>query len=124
MAVTTLSGFSGPPTASQTFGTLRLSENGRRERRRRRASPSPSPAPQEEQRTPDSDTSTLRPESVERCVARVTGFDEYATKAIRTANDAGRDVLALSWAGCDSVVRRLSGSSAGPALLRHNSLWC
>lgn len=101
MAVTTLSGFSGPPTASQTFGTLRLSENGRHQRRRRKESPSP--APQDEQRTPDSETSTLRLE--ERCVARVTGFDEYATKAIRTANGGCQDVLVLSWAGCDSVVR-------------------
>lgn len=107
MAVTTVSGFSGLPTASQTFGTLRLSEHGRRQRRRRRGSPSP--APQDEQRTPESDTSTLKPD--ERCFARVTGFDEYATKAIRTANGAGQDVLVLSWAGCDSVVRPSSSYS-------------
>ena len=119
MAVTTVSGFSGPPTASQTFGTLRLSENGRHQRRRRKGSPSP--APQDEQRTPESDTSTLKPD--ERCFARVTGFDEYATKAIRTANGVGQDELVLSWAGCDSVVRPSSSCSQDPQW-RHTPPCC
>ncbi|EPT05656.1 hypothetical protein FOMPIDRAFT_1044973 [Fomitopsis schrenkii] len=100
MAVSTVSGFSGPPTASQTFGTLRLSDNGRLQRRWRIEAPSP--VPQDEQRPLGSDTNPLKP--VERCIARVTGFDEYATKAIRTANEAGEDVLSLSWAGCESVM--------------------
>ncbi|KZT73126.1 hypothetical protein DAEQUDRAFT_507764 [Daedalea quercina L-15889] len=105
MAVTTVSGkFSGPPTASQTFGTLRLAERDTNGRHRPRPK-SPSRPPQASisaRRTPDSDTSTLQSE--ERCCARVTGFDRYAATAIRTASTAGEDVLALSWAGCDSVM--------------------
>jgi len=98
MAVTTVSGFSGPPTASQTFGTLRLPDpNARHHRRRRRRSRSLTP-----QRAPDSDTRTLRPK--ENGVVRVTGYDAYATTAIRTASAAGEDVLALPWAGGDSVM--------------------
>ncbi|KAH9928644.1 uncharacterized protein B0H18DRAFT_1117837 [Fomitopsis serialis] len=99
MAVTTISGFSGPPTASQTFGTLRLPDPNARVRRRRRRSRSPTP-----QRVPDSDTRTLRPK--ENGTVRVTGYDAYATTAIRTATAtaAGEDVLALPWAGGDSVI--------------------
>lgn len=101
MTATTIAGFSGPPTASQTFGTLRLSDNARLQRRQRKESPSPAPR-DGQRRTPNK----FYPGD---CIVRVTGFDEYATKAVRTANGVGEDVLSLSWAGCDSVVRRISG---------------
>ncbi|KAH9838398.1 uncharacterized protein C8Q71DRAFT_527841 [Rhodofomes roseus] len=116
MTVTTLSGFSGPPTASQTFGTLRLSGPAAEySRTRRPRTRSRSRAPR---RISESDTSTLRPEEG-RCVVQLTGYDQHAATAIRAASTAGEDVLALPWTGCDTVMslmKRIEGMLCIPLM--------